>query len=50
MNTFVLVKSPEIPMLANKKSQTVHRISSVSQIIGLAAHKVRPVIRGVHVD
>ena len=48
MNTVVLVKLPRLPLLANKKSQTVHGITSLSQALGLAAYKLRPVIRSVH--
>ena len=48
MNTVVLVKLPKIPLLANKKSQTVQGISSLSQVMGLAAYKLRPVIGSVH--
>ena len=47
MNTVVLVKLPKIPLLANKKSQTIHGIS-LSQVMGLAAYKLRPVIGSVH--
>ena len=36
MNTVVLVKLPKIPLLANKESQNVHRISSLSQVMRLA--------------
>ena len=48
VNTIVLVKLPKIPLLANKKSQTVHEISSLSQVMGLAADKLLPVIGSVH--
>ena len=48
MNTVVLVKLPKIPLLANKKSQTVHGISPLSQVMGLAAYKLRLVIGSVH--
>ena len=48
MNTVVLFKLPKIPLLGNKKSQIVHRISSLSQVLGLTAYKLRPVIGGVH--
>ena len=48
MNTVVLVKLPKIPLLANKKSQTVDGISSLSQVMGLAAFKLRLVIGSIH--
>ena len=48
MNAIVLVKLPKIPLLPNKKSQTVHGISSLSQVMGLAAYKVRLVIGSVY--
>jgi hypothetical protein len=48
VNAVVLVELPKIPLLANKKSQSVHGISSLSQVMGLAAYKLRPVIRSVH--
>ena len=48
MNTVGFVKLHEIPLLANKKSQTVHGISSLSQVMGLAAYKLRSAIGSVH--
>jgi len=48
VNAVVLVKLPKIPLLANKKSQTVHGISSLSQVMGLAAYKLGPTIGSVH--
>jgi len=48
VNAVVLVKLPKIPLLANKKSQIVHGISSLSRVMGLAAYKLRPVIGSVH--
>ena len=44
----ILVKLSKIPLLANKKSQTVHEISSLSQVIGLAAYKLQLVSGCVH--
>jgi len=48
MNAVILAKLPKIPLLANKKSQPAHGISSLSQVMGLAAYKLRPVIGSVH--
>lgn len=48
MNAAILVKLSLIPLLANKKQQSAHGISSLSQVKGLAAYKLRPVIGSVH--
>ena len=48
MNAIVLVKLPKIRLLPNKKSKTVHGISSLSQVMGLAAYKLELVIGCVH--
>ena len=48
VDAIVLVKLAKTPLLASEKSETIQGIFFLSQLMGLAAYKLRSVIGSVH--